>query len=255
MSITKLIPLICFFSAFIGLGQNNASLFDQATEDYNNGEYSKAIEKYESILENGEHSAELYFNIGNCHYKLNAIGPSIYNYEKALLLKPNDREILNNLGYAQNMRLDAVEEMPKTEIAKLYESLMDIMSFDQWSYLAIVLIVLFVLGYLAYFFLRFASQKRIAFISSMLFLVAGILSVLLAYLQYQDFKNDNPGIIFSQEVKVTSEPNKNSKAVFTLHEGTKVNILETFNDWQKIKIADGQTGWLPKKDLKLLKDF
>ncbi|MEX0315389.1 MAG: tetratricopeptide repeat protein, partial [Allomuricauda sp.] len=103
MSIKKIVPLICFFMCYFGIAQNTA-LFNRATEQYNEGEYTKAIESYERILENGEHSAELYFNLGNCYYKLNAIGPSIFYYEKALLLKPNDSEILNNLSYAQNMR-------------------------------------------------------------------------------------------------------------------------------------------------------
>lgn len=254
MSIQKVVLSICFFVSFLGMAQNTA-LFNKATDHYNKGEYSMAIENYEEILESGEHSAELYFNLGNCHYKLNAIGPSIFYYEKALLLKPNDAEILNNLGYAQNMRLDAVEEMPKTDIAQLYHDLVNVFSFDQWSYLAISLIILFVLAYLAYFFLRFASQKRIAFIVSIFALTLGVLSILIAYLQYQDFKNDNPAIIFSKEVKITSEPNTNSEAVFTLHEGTKVNVLDQLNDWKKIRIADGQTGWLPKDNLKLLKDF
>lgn len=254
MSIKKLAFLICLFSFYAGLSQNG-SLFTAATENYNKGEYTKAIDKYEQILKNGEHSSELYFNLGNCHYKLNAIGPSIYYYEKALLLKPNDSEILNNLGYAQNMRLDAVEKMPKTEIAQLYSNFVTILSFDQWAYLAVSLFILFVLAYLSYFFLRFATQKRIAFISSVFSLILGVLSILIAYLQYQDFKTDNPAIIFSKEIKITSEPNNNSEVVFTLHEGTKVNVLEKLNDWKKIRLADGQTGWLLDENLRLLKDF
>ena len=86
MSIQKLVLSICFFAIQMGMAQNEA-LFDKATEHYNKGEYTKAIENYEEILENGQHSAELYFNLGNCHYKLNAIGPSVFYYEKALLLK------------------------------------------------------------------------------------------------------------------------------------------------------------------------
>ncbi|WP_422861772.1 SH3 domain-containing protein [Flagellimonas sp. W118] len=250
----KLVILVCFFSFYIGTSQNTA-LFNRATEQYNKGEYSKSIEGYEKILENGEHSAELYFNLGNCHYKLNAIGPSIYYYEKALLLKPNDSEILNNLSYAQNMRLDAVEKMPKTELGQAYESLVNFLSFDQWSYVAILLISLFVLAYLAYFFLRYATHKRIAFTTGIFSLILGGICVLLAYLQYQDFKNDNPAIVFSKEIRVTSEPNANSEAVFTLHEGTKVNVLERFNNWNKVRIADGQTGWMLEENLRLLKNF
>ena len=254
MNVKKLSLLICLFSVYLGISQNEA-LFSRATENYNKGEYTQAIENYERILENGEHSASLYFNLGNCHYKLNAIGPSIYYYEKALLLKPNDSEILNNLAYAENMRLDAVEEIPKTDIATLYSNIVNMLSFDQWSYFALALVFLFVLAYLAYFFLRFATQKRIAFITSVIALILGFLMILIAYLQYQDFKKDNPAIIFSSEVNITSEPNTNSEVVFTLHEGTKVNVLDELEDWKKIRIADGQTGWLTSENLRLLKDF
>ena len=113
MRISAVVLFLVLSITSMGYAQNS-KLFSEATEFYNKGEYSKAIENYEQIIANGQHSAELYFNLGNCHYKLNAIGPSIYYYEKALLLKPGDGEILSNLKYAQNMRLDAVEEMPKS---------------------------------------------------------------------------------------------------------------------------------------------
>ncbi len=254
MSIKKLALFAFLLSFYIGLAQNTA-LFNQATEHYNKGEYAQAIKNYEDILGNGEHSAALYFNLGNCYYKLNEIGSSIYFYEKALLLKPNDSEILNNLRYAQNMRLDAIEEMPKTDLGRLYTNFVNMLSFDQWAYSAIFLIILFVLLYLAYFFLRYATQKRLAFIVSIFSLILGAFCVLIAYLQYQNFKKDNPAIIYSPEVKITSEPNNNSEVVFTLHEGTKVNVLEQLNDWKKIRLADGKTGWLKSDNLKLLKDF
>ncbi len=254
MSMKKLVLYLCFLSFSFGFSQNK-TLFEEATELYNKGEYSKAVENYDQILKNGEHSAQLYFNMGNCYYKLNAIGPSIYYYEKALLLDPNDDEILNNLVYAQNMRLDAIENMPKTEIAQFYESVVSLFSFDQWAYLAIAFIILFVLGYLAYFFLRFANQKRLAFIVGIFALALGVMSVLMAYLQRQEFKRDNPAIVFSKEVRVSSEPNNNSEMVFTLHEGTKVNVLDQLDDWKKIRISDGQTGWLLGDSIKLLKDF
>ncbi|MEO1484448.1 MAG: tetratricopeptide repeat protein [Bacteroidota bacterium] len=235
-------------------GQNTA-LFEKATELYNKGQYTEAAEQYLSILENGQHSAELYFNLGNCYYKQNEIGPSIYYYEKALLLKPNDPEILNNLGYAQNMRLDAVEQMPQTELGKLYDGLVNGLSFDQWSYLAIALMMFCVLCYLAYYFLGVASQKRVAFVTSVISLILGCTAVLLAYLQYREFVSDNPAIIFAREVKIQAEPNPSSESVFTLHEGTKVNVLDSLDAWRKIKLEDGQIGWVKIEKIKLLKDF
>ncbi|WP_127136339.1 tetratricopeptide repeat protein [Flagellimonas oceanensis] len=254
MSIKKMTFLVCFLSLSFGFAQNE-TLFNEATELYNNGEYSAAIENYEEILENGEHSASLYFNLGNCYYKLNSIGPSIYYYEKALLLSPNNEEIKNNLRFAQNMRLDAIEEMPKTELSRIYNSIIGMFTSDQWAYLAVALVFLFVLAYMAYYFLRPANQKRAAFITSMLSLTLSAVSLLFAYLNHQQNKNDDPAIVFAKEVSVNSEPNTNSNTVFTIHEGTKVNILDKLDEWRRIRIADGQTGWLLADNIKSLKDF
>lgn len=250
----KIILFLFLVSLSLGYSQNE-NLFNEATEFYNNAEYSKAIENYKQILENGEHSASLYFNLGNSYYKLNSIGPSIYYYEKALLLSPNNQEIKENLRFAQNMRLDAIEEVPTTEISKIYKSAVGMFSYDGWAYLAVALVFLFVLAYMAYYFLSAANQKRAAFISGIFSLVLGVLCILMAYLNQQQNKTDDPAIVFAKEVNVNSEPNANSNAVFTIHEGTKVNILDELNDWRRIRIADGQTGWLLASEIKPLKDF
>lgn len=230
-------------------------LFEKANKAYNEGSYDEAAKDYLAILENGEHSAELYFNLGNVYYKQNQIAPSIYYYEKALLLKPNDPEIKNNLAYAQNMTLDAIEVMPETGLSKLYKSATSYFSFEQWAYTSILLMVLFVIGYLLYYFLTYATHKRIAFIISVLCFFLAMLTIVIAYTKYQDFNADQPAIIFDEEVIVKSEPNERSEETFRLHQGTKVLVLEQLNNWQKIRIADGKTGWLPSESMKLLKDF
>ncbi|WP_318310797.1 SH3 domain-containing protein [Flagellimonas crocea] len=254
MSLKKMTFLLCFLSFALGFAQNEA-LFNEATELYNDGKYSEAIDNYKKIVENGEHSAALYFNLGNCYYKLNSIGPSIYYYEKALLLSPNDDEIQNNLRFAQNMRLDAIEEIPKTELSRIYNLVVGAFTYDQWSFLAIGLVVLFVLAYMAYYFLEQANRKRAAFISGILSLIFGVVCVLMAYLSYQRYKANDPAIVFQKEVNVNAEPNTSSNTIFTLHEGTKVNVLDQLDGWQRIRIADGQTGWLKADNIKKIKEF
>jgi tetratricopeptide (TPR) repeat protein len=248
------LTILTYLVCTLGFSQNE-QLFEEATALYNQGEYTKAADNYLKILDNREHSAELYFNLGNTYYKLNKIAPSIYYYEKALLLKPNDRDIRNNLAYAQNMTLDAIEPLPQTTISKMYNQLTTYLSFDQWAYVAVGFMMLFVCCYIAFYYFKFSSQKRIAFISSLVFLLFTIIAVMLAYIQFSNFKSEQPAIVFSEEVGVKSEPNNRGQAIFTLHAGTKVNVLEQLNDWKKIAIADGTTGWIPSEDIKVLKDF
>lgn len=246
--------LLILVSSLTASAQNEV-LFDRATEAYNDGEYQVAVDSYQEILDKGRHSAALYYNLGNAHYKLNQIAPSIYYYEKALLLKPDDPEVSNNLSYARNMTLDAIEELPQTGLSKIYDNVIGILTFDQWAYVSVVFMILFVLLYIAFYYFRYSSRKRSAFVSSIVSLILAIVAVVFAYLQYNAFKDERPAIVFAEETSVKAEPNKKSQEAFALHEGTKVDILDQLNDWQKIRIADGTTGWIPAEDIRPLKDF
>lgn len=246
--------IFVFLFSLLGTAQQS-ELFDKATVAYNDGAYEQAAENYLKILESGVHSAALYYNLGNAYYKLNKVAPSIYYYEKALLLAPNDTEIKNNLTYAQNMTLDAIQKLPETAIARIYGKIIVWLSFDQWAYVAVLFTLLFAVAYMLFYYLRYASQKRIAFIASMVFVIGALAALGLAYLRFTEVMNENPAIVFAEEIAVKSEPNERSQEVFVLHEGTKVNILEELNNWQRIEIADGKSGWASKEDIKALKDF
>ena len=245
-----LIVLIC---GVLPLSAQNDSL--SATEYYNDGAYSKAVDNYQEILNNGEHSAALYYNLGNCYYKLNQIAPSIYYYEKALLLKPNDREVKNNLAFAQQMTLDAIEPLPESGISRIYNSVIGLLSFEQWAYLAVVLVILFVLAYLFFYYLRYASHKRIAFTIALVSVIMACISVVFAFFQRDNYLDDKPAIVFAPETRVMSEPNNRSSEVFVLHEGTKVSVIDELEDYNRISLADGKSGWIPAEDIKMLKDF
>ena len=248
-----IILLMCCFS-MTGFSQND-TVFSEANTLYNNGKYAEAIDKYESILDTNQHSAELYFNLGNANYKLNNIAPSIYYYEKALLLEPNDKDIQNNLAFAQNMTIDAIEVVPKVGFSRIINNIVNTFNTDTWARIAVGGVLLFVVIFLAYHFSYTSSKKRIAFVTSIISLFIGCFSVAMAFQKDSLNKKDNPGIVFSQETRVKADPNSTSEEVFRLHEGTKVQVVETYENWKKIKLSDNSTGWIPSKDIKLLKIF
>ena len=237
-----------------GVAQNEV-LFDKATASYNQGNYEEAISFYEQILKEGEHSSSLYFNLGNAHYKLNQIAPSIYYYEKALLLKPGDPEILNNLAYANNMTLDDISPLPEPDLERLYKSILYTFSTNVWAFSGILFMFLFVGLYLFFLGSRHPNRKRIGLISSGIALMLALFCTGFSYLRYRAYVESQPAIIFKREITVRSEPNKDSSPVFLLHEGTKVQVKDSLDVWWKIELADGQTGWAEGETLRLLKDF
>lgn len=247
----QVVYILAFLIGSFGFSQSKM-LFEQANHLYNKGDFEDAISKYEAVVDSGEHSAALYFNLANAHYKLNHIAPSIYYYEKALKLSPNDKEIHNNIAFARNMTIDAIDKTPEIGFAKFSNKVTNWLTFDNWAKLSVVLMVLFVVFYLVYYFNYGATKKRLTFIASMSFLILACCAVALAYHNYNLVENDQPAIVFAKETQVKSEPNLRSSESFKLHEGTKVQILDTVNNWKKIKLADGKTGWISNTDIKIL---
>ncbi|GAA3776012.1 tetratricopeptide repeat protein [Corallibacter vietnamensis] len=248
----KIIYILFAVITFSVNAQKNSVLFEQGNTLYNNGNYKDAISKYEEIIKNGEHSSALYYNLGNAHYKLNNIAPSIYYFEKALQLSPNDQEIKNNIAFARNMTIDAIDTVPEVGFSKSINSISGTMNFDGWAITSIVCVVLFVVLFIGYYFVYNTSRKRILFISGMGFLIFAGIALGLAFHQENLVNNNNPAIVFAKESQVKSEPNLRSAEAFKLHEGTKVQILDTVNNWKKIKLSDGKSGWIPSQDIKAL---
>ena len=247
----KKLVLFLLIIAAPGFAQNSA-LFEKANEAYNIGKYEVAINSYESILKSGEESAELYYNLANAHYKLNHIAPSIYNYEKALLLDPSDKTIENNLEFANNMVIDDIKEVPKAGLSNMITGAIGSISFNSWAWAAVIFASIFAVLFLLYYFSIASKWKRVFFTTAILSLSISLLSLIFAFIAIDAVKNNSFAIVFSEEISVRNEPNMRGSELFLLHEGTKVEILNTFQDWVQLELANGSTGWTNKSSLKFL---
>jgi len=230
----------------------NESLFDAANNAYNKGDYDAAISNYQKILDQGETSSELYYNLANSHYKLSHIAPSIFYYEKALQLDPNDKDIKNNLEFANNMVIDDIKEVQQSGISRSYNNFVNTFSYDTWAWIAIVFSVIFALCFILYYFSIAPKLKRVFFGISMLAIVLLTFSVFFGFHQKGNMENTQYAVIFSEEVPVRSEPNLRGDEQFKLHEGTKIEVLNTYQNWVKLQLANGDQGWIDKTSVKFL---
>lgn len=226
--------------------------FEKGNQLYQKENYTEAINSYESILASGEHSADLYFNIGNCYYKLHKVAPAVYNYEKALQLNPNDDEIKTNLDFARKMTIDDIKVVPKVGFSKLIEDFTSSYHYDTWAWIAVVFAFLLLVFFAGYYLSGTAFKKRI-FFSGMFFIFLGIvLSVSSGIYEKNRIASEKPAIIFAETASVKGEPKANGPETILLHEGTKVYVLETIANWKKIQLTDESTGWINEDAIKEL---
>jgi tetratricopeptide (TPR) repeat protein len=248
----KNLVIICVFLTAAFAGAQDAVLFNQGKESYKAEHYNEAIQDWKTILKQGNHSASVYFNIANAHYKLNEVGSSIYYYEKALQLAPNDKGIKANLAFAENAKVDAIAPLPKTIFSKWYRAILTVLTFDGWALTAVCFSSLFALLFLGYYFVGQEQQKRLLFTVAMVCAFLCIGTFTMASLSYQVMKKNVFAIIFAETTAIKTAPNRNSESALVLHEGTKVQILEVDDLWLRVRVANGVDGWLMASDLKKL---
>jgi len=251
-SIKPILILVSILLISVSTFAQNGALFEQGKTLFKAEKYVEAINSWMKILDNKQHSAALYYNLGNAHYKLNNVGPSIYYYEKALQLAPNDSDIKNNLAFAQNAMVDDIEPLPKTIFFQWYQSLSGVLTFDGWAIGVVVFSMSFVLLFLLYYFSYSEGKKRMFFVSSLFAILFLLVTLSMAISTHTDSARNKPAIIFSESIAVKSAPSLGSENSFELHEGTKVQIIARDGDWVRIEIANGKDGWIPVTDLKEL---
>ena len=230
----------------------NEALFEKANAQYAEGNYQEAISLYEQIIDNDETSVAVYYNLGNSHYKLNNVGPSIYYYEKALQLDPKDEDVQNNLEFARNMTLDAIPEVESSGFSKTVNELISLFSYNTWGLLAIIWSVLLAVFFVIYYFNSKPLFKRIFFGGAVFMFVLMVASVFFAFQQREIRLNNKFAIIYVEEAEVSNEPSPRAENAFTLHEGTKTRVLEDYQGWVKIELANGTQGWIRNDNLRKL---
>lgn len=227
--------------------------FEAGNKFYRQDKFEEAVKAYESVLKTKQHSAELYYNLANAYYKLNKTAPAIYYYEKALVLNPDYSDAKNNLQFAQNMTIDDIKPVQKVGFGKIIHDFNSSYTYDGWAKIAIGFSILFLLFFMGYYFSATTLLKRIFFVGLFIVLIALVVSVASAIAEKASYENDKPAIIFADSVGVKNEPKENAENAFMLHEGTKVQILETLDNWRKIQLADEKEGWVNKDALKEIK--
>jgi len=241
------------FLLFVSLFGYSQSSFDKANELYKQDKYEEAIQEYQKILDSGMHSVEVYYNLGNCYYKLNQIAPSIYNYEKALLLEPNNKMVKNNLKFAQNMMIDEIKEVPKVGFSNWLGQFTAVYHYDKWAKIAIGFSFLVLISFVGYYFSRKMLVKRISFAMLFVFFGISVLAIFISIFEKNKTEDYQPAIVFAESLAVKAEPKTIANNEVIIHEGAKVFILDKVDNWYEVELLDGKTGWVQESGIKSLK--
>lgn len=221
----------------------------EADSSYVEEHYQQAAQQYEELLKQGV-SAELYYNLGNCYYRMDNMTHAVIAYERALLLSPGDKDIRFNLQMARSKTIDKITPESEMFFVTWYRALVNIQSVDAWARLALIALAIAIVLALAYLFAERIWLRKVGFFGALALLVVFVVSNLFAWQQKKAIDHPTGAVIISSAVNIKSTPSKNGTDLFILHEGTRVTITDrSMRDWREVRVGDGKQGWLETKDL------
>ena len=238
--------LLLVLFGYILAGANDRQVeFQKGNQYYGKEDFDKAIAAYESVLQKDFTSKELYYNLANAYFKKQGLGKAILNYEKALLLAPRDADVLHNLEIAKARRLDEISTLPPFFLFSWWQGLRDSLSPTAWVILCLLALWLAAGGLAGWLFFTIRQKKKWSFLGGLASFAFMLLFLALAFSRLSYVKDSGQAILIEKEKELHSGPDTDSPAILKLHEGTKVEILDQIGDWQKIRLVNGEQGWLP----------
>ena len=219
---------------------------------YVQSDYEKAVKLYGKLAKQSP-NAEVYYNLGCAYYRLDDIAHSILWFERALKLDPSNKDVLFNLELARTKTIDKIVPQHEFILFTYFRSVTNWFSLRMWTIVGLLSFVLMLVCLLLLWGSGSLLVRKLAFSSAVLLLFVSVISNVCAMKQ-RDFKQvHTSGIIIVPAVTVKSTPADNGNDLFVLHEGSKVEILDSsLKDWCEVSIADGKQGWIPKKSFDLI---
>ncbi len=223
--------------------------FAYANVLYDQGKYADAAVVYTNLLHSGGPSAELYYNLGNCYYKLKRTGPCILNYERARALDPGDEDIAYNADLAGLLIRDKMESVNEMLLLIWWRWCITRFPLHTWTIVSLLALWIAAAGFLVYRFSREYKPQKNGFTIFLFACIVFFVCIIAAFGRNAYDKQYSFAVVMAPSSIIKSEPGETGTNLFLIHEGLKIRILHPQENWTEIKMPDGNVGWIRNADI------
>ncbi len=212
----------------------------EAENVYRAGHYAEALQLYEQDLKNHPNDPYLYYNIGNCYFKMGSTGLAAANYFRAFKLAPRNADIRHNLSLAlasggeQLVPSGVPEALHKGFFILSLQELQGLTCLAGWC--TCLLAGLWLLT-------RRGGKWALA--------MGTVLLVLAGWFYVRHSWQTQPlAVVASPVTEVRSGPGTNFPASAALAQGHLVEVLDHKDNWQEVVVkSQGLEGWVESDTL------
>jgi len=221
--------------------ENAHASFRSAT---NSAMYAEAAQQYESLIhEEGIRNGHLFYTTGNSWFMAGNVGRAILNYRRVEPFIPNDADLKQNLNAARKLKADLIpEKEPHPLAVRMLGWHFGTSTQVRWMLFSMTWIACWALLFWA---LRSARKQAKIGAAMTGILALGLFLSLIA--ERIIHRRADPGVITVNEIVARKGDGPMYAPAFLdpLHSGTEFQSLETRGKWRHIRLADGQTCWVP----------
>lgn len=246
-----LIYTALLFVAVVARAAEPTSLerWEEGNKAYIEGNYAKAVEEYNAIVESGEYSMKLYYNLANAYFKQGETGKAILYYNKALRLSPSQEDVRHNLAIAEAQTKDRIAVIPEFFLNRWLRVVRNSKSCMAWSILSLVLLALFLACGLLFLLASSIKWRKVGFYCAVCAALLFVATTAFAISSRNDMLSHDEAVVMASAISVKSSPDRSATDLFVLHEGTKVHIVSEMDEWCEVVIADSKKGWTESKNI------
>ena len=215
--------------------------FLAANKAYEAGDWSKAIQIYESLISHAGFSASLCYNLANSYARNGQTGRAVLGYERALRLAPGDADARHNLELLRQEKGLSQEEAPFVDRAGA------LLGLDQWAVLTAILLA--ALSLIQFATWRFTLSTRLSYSLTVICLLLLGLSLTGIVFQYQSWQQ---AVIITPKTSLLISPFAGAASTAIIEEGRLVRVIQRHDNYALITDengpsgdGDGRSGWIP----------
>jgi tetratricopeptide (TPR) repeat protein len=208
--------------------------WEAANAAYQHGKYEEAKVDYLQLARTGQHSADLFYNLGNVWFKLGDPGRAILNYRRALLLNPGLVEAGSNLRSV--LKIVGNDDQPtfRDQIGAYADYFPLIASIAFWIFAFTLFPAWRKHGRLTLF------CRRLCIVAGLTFLGAAALFVWIG----SGSKDANLALVVDSAVDLKYGPAVSARAVESMQLGEQLHLISERGDWTFCRANTGNLGWI-----------
>lgn len=244
----KVVLFLWLTLQYLGLAANPAS-FEAANQSYQNGDYTEAIQQYEALLGEDYLSADLHYNLGSAYFRKNELAKAVLHFEKAALLAPRDQSIQHNLDVIRKKLPDQLDVIPDFFVSKWWTSTQQLAGPCIWAGICLLIVWAGGAGFILWVRGKNRKLRKQGFILGLVLSILSFLPMALGFSAAKAQKHSGRAVLMAAETSLKSAPDEMSEDILTLHAGTSLILLDEIGEWKKIRLCNGEEGWLEVKSL------